>query len=577
MIAAFLYSLSAIALLISWLVPNHYQPWLGFYNESIAVLGLLALSTWLLIRKKNNSQTRIALPLAALLFLTLTLIPPLQAVLGIMLFWGDAWITSLFLAMIGLSIIVGYGVAGTNGSKLTTTLAIVLLLAAVTSFYLALCQWFGITLDVWLLDAPFGGTPYANIGQRNILATLFCFGLIATFYLREGGFVGNISTLLITLLLLVGLAMTRSRTPFLIMVVLAVWILWKREYLQLKLNKTAVITGTGIFALLWFTWPNIAVLVDLTAEPSLGRLEGAASGEIRLTLWRQLIEAAWRQPLSGYGWNQVSLAQLEVAADSLPSTGVQYAHNIIIDFILWNSPLLGLALTAVGAWWFVIRLKECRTLDTWFCLSILLIMAVHSMLETPHTYAFFLVPAGLCIGVIEQAHGATKIHIPLWNYALAVLFGWGMLTWVSSEYLAAEEDYRLMRFESAKIGSGTGASSAADLKLLTKLKEKILLGRTTPSTEMTADEISWMEKTSHRNPSPENLSKLALAQGLNGQTDRSARTLQTLEKLYGRRNLQHTKRRWLAYACDYPELGSVITPWKLEKCINSEEPQGALE
>jgi len=566
MIASFLYALSALALLVSWLVPNHYLPWLGFYNEFIAALGLLALSGSLLLQKKSHHPTRIELPFAAILLLALALTPPMQAASGTVLFWGDAWIASLFLAMTGLAIAVGYGVIQTSGSRLTTTLAMVLLLAAITSFYLALCQWLGITLDVWLLDAPPGGTPYANIGQRNMLATLFCFGLIATLYLRERGFIGISGTLLIALLLLLGLAMTRSRTPFVIIIVLAIWAVWKRGQLQLKLSNMAITIGTGIFALLWFSWPNVAAILDQTAEPSLGRLESATGGDVRFTLWHQLIEAAALRPLTGYGWNQVSLAQIEVAADFPPSTGVEYAHNIVIDFILWTPPLLGLVLAVVAAWWMLKRLKGCHTLDEWFCLGILLATAVHSMLETPHTYAFFLVPAGLCIGIIEQRQSAKHIRIPRWSYILSMFFGWGMLIWVGSEYLAAEEDYRLMQFESAKLAPRSDATRTVDLTLLTQLEEEIRLGRTQPHPEMGAEEIAWMKKTSHRNPSPENLSKLAVAQGLNGEAKKSARTLQTIENLYGRRNLAHTRLRWLSYTCSYPELETIKTPWELDKC-----------
>lgn len=571
MAKSILYSFFFMALAVSWLAPNHYLPWLGFYNESIAVSGLLALSLWLLIQQKGLASNRIQLPLAGSLFLALALVPLIQATFGIILFWGDAWTASLFLAMFGFAITVGYGIAQVESGKLATSLAIILLLSATTSFYLALCQWLGISLGIWLIDAPPGSAAYANIGQRNILATLFCFGLIAALYLREKYVLGNIATTLFTLLLIVGLAITRSRTPFLIMLVFAAWmIIWHQKHLPLKLNKTEIITGTAFFALLWFIWPNIADLLYLSAESSLARIEGAAGGEVRFKLWQQLIEAAWLRPFAGYGWNQVSLAQIEVAADTPPSVAAQFSHNIVIDFMLWNGLLPGLALAALGAWWLLNRIKECRTKEAWFCLGILLALGVHSMLEAPHTYAFFLVPVGLCIGIIEQSHGTLRIYIPRWSYIFAVIVGWGMWGWVSGEYIYAEQDYRLMRFESVKIAPKPETPTTVDLKLLTQLREEILFRRTYPYPDMSAEKIRWMEDTAHRYATPENLSKLALAQGLNGQIDKSARTLQTLENLHGRRNLTHTQRRWLSYACDYPELNNVKVPWNLE--IYSPQP-----
>ncbi len=564
MIATLLYSLSALALIISWLVPNHYQPWLGFYNESIAVFGLLVLSTWFLFRKKSDTS-QIALPFAALLFLALALIPLIQSTSGIILFWGDAWISSLFLAMIGLAITIGYGTAQSNSSKISTTLAIILLLAAACSFYLALCQSLSIPLGIWILDTPPGSTPYANIGQRNMLATLFCFGLIAVLYLRECAYTGNSSTLLITLLLLLGLAITRSRTPFLIFAALTIWLLCNRISPKLKLSKIEVIGGASTFILLWFSWPKIANLLYLGAESSLERLVGSEGGDIRLMIWQQLLDAAVRHPFFGYGWNQVSLAQIAVADDYPHSVGVQFSHNIVIDFMIWNGPIMGIILALTGVWWFLCRLRSCRTKEAWFCLSILLILAVHSMLETPHTYAFFLIPAGLCIGVIEQTHGAKKINIPYLSYVVFILLGWVLFAWVSSEYLATETDYRLMRLESVKIAPKPDIPNTVKLSLLTQLREEILFRRTPPTEGMTKEKIKWMEAVSYRNASPENLSKLALAQGLNRQPNESAITLQKLHNLYGQRNLEHTNKRWSSYTCQYPFLNDIKVPWDSKK------------
>lgn len=559
-----LYPFALIALAISWLIPNHYEPWLGFYNESTAVLGLLLLSAWLLLQDKEAAGIRDQLPISALLIFLVALTPPLQAATGLIRFWGDAWMASLFLLILGFSVFVGHRATHINRGRLTLSLAAIFLIAAMVSFFLALCQWLGIPLGIWLIDAMPGGAPYANIGQRNILATLFFFGLLGTLYIRERGILGNGTAILLVFLLIAGLAITRSRTPLLIIPLLAVWLIWNQNRFALKLRNIEVVAGTILFIALWLTWPNIASIINLYVEPSLDRIAGSTTGEVRLILWQQLIEAIWLKPFFGYGWNQVSLAQIEVATDYPTTVGAAFSHNLIIDLMLWNGPLLGSILALTGILWFLKRAIDCNSLESWFCLGILLILGVHGMVETPHTYAFFLVPAGLCIGIIEYSTQSASIRIPTWSFPTALVFGYAILGWVCIEYLAAEKDYRLMRFEQVMLAPKPDEPIVVKLTLLTQVREEILFRRTEPLPNMSDEKLQWMKKASHRKPSPENLSKLAIAQGLNGQLDNSANTLMVLEKLYGLRNLDHTKWRWISYACSHPELQGVRLPWSLD-------------
>jgi hypothetical protein len=90
------------------------------------------------------------------------------------------------------------------------------------------------------------------------------------------------------------------------------------------------------------------------------RVEGAFGGNLGLAIWRGLLDAAFRNLWSGHGWNQVSVAQMSVAAEYPSSVFVGHTHDIVIDLLLWNRVVLGVLVVAAVATWVVSRsLRMC--------------------------------------------------------------------------------------------------------------------------------------------------------------------------------------------------------------------------
>ena len=127
-------------------------------------------------------------------------------------------------------------------------------------------------------------------------------------------------------MLLFGVAMTQSRTGALEVLLLGAAALgWRRTLCPRQ--------GSAVFALLglWFglaflAWAPLNEALNLAA---VSTLEQRLAPGTRLVHWQLLLEAVTQRPWGGWGWNQISLAQAQLASD-YPATYevVQYGHNL---------------------------------------------------------------------------------------------------------------------------------------------------------------------------------------------------------------------------------------------------------
>lgn len=549
------YLLPMLLLVGAWLVSNHYPPWSAFYNEFFAVLALLALALTGVI-----AWHAFSIPGPAVLVGLLACIPLIQFGFGLIDFLGDAIIAASFLGALALSIVVGANMQQFGGARSVDALAWACLLGAVISVFLAFHQWLGLQqLGIWLMDMPPYGRPYANLGQPNNLATLLCLGLAAALYLRERGQFGRAVLALLAVMLLAGIAMTRSRTAILAILVMAGWIFWGRRRLGLKCSAVETVSGVVMFAVLWAGWPAVSDWLHLSAESTVGRLQGTFTGEIRLVLWQQLLDAVWRQPMTGYGWNQVSAAQVAVIAEYPNVAPAEYSHNLVIDLLVWNGVPLGAMIVLVMAGWLVMQMRSIKSAESWFALLFILLIGTHGMVELPHAYAYFLLPAGLCIGILCRQQ-AIAFSLPRPAYAGLVAASIVVSGWIFVEYQTIEADYRLMRFESIGLERRSADAVAPKVVLLTQLQDFIRFARTEATEGMTNEEIHWMERVAHRYPYPPALMRYALALGMNHRPEEAALELRRLKQIQPAERFGEVRDAWPSLVKRYPQLGNVSLP-----------------
>ena len=556
-------ALFAAAVPLAWLLPNHYLPWPAAWLEG-AALGLLFVAA-LLVRQPAALPLRWALPVAVAL-----LSIAWQAASGRILFSGDAVMAALYVAAFLLAIGCGaalQGAAPRGRGGFVEVWAGMLAMAAVVSGVIALLQWTGV-YSHWLLmaDLPPGARPFGNLAQANHLCTAAFLGLCALLLLREGGRIGVAAWAVVSGLLVFTMVMTGSRTGWLQMgaLLLMAGALAGRTGSRIALwQVAAMVAGYGLLAL---AWPTLNDGLLLSGQRPVAQ---QWSGGGRELLWPALWDAVWRHPVSGYGWQQMVLAQLEVATDH-PAIGRHFetAHNLVLDLLLWAGVPVGgtIAIAAVIALGLhVARLREARAL--WLLCGVVGV-AAHSMLELPLHFAYFLAPVGLALGAAFALEGAGKdagerprrLRVPGPALAGAGALLGALFALIAVDYLVVEQNHRILRLESARIGVLRLETPAPEVRLLDQQQAFLEFARLPARPGMTADEIETMRRVSHRFAYPGSLLRYALAAGLNGRPDEAALTLRRLCRIHPPPRCDEAREAWSALRSQYPGLPAVTLP-----------------
>ena len=470
---------AALVGVLSWLTPNHSAPWPSFHGEFMMALACLLALLGELAQRPTRPDRLAPLTAATLL---VALVPLVQLALGQIRFAGDGWMAFAYLLGFALAQWLGQRLAWRwDITSVAEALAGLFLIGSVLSVGLQLYQWlelFG--LGIFSADMPPFGRPYANFAQPNHLATALFLGLAGTLYLYERRRLGMGAVSGTALFLAFGMVMTGSRTAWLAMGLLVPVLAWARRPLALRMPWYGA-PGLGLaFCAFVAVWPVLNELLLLTPGRSLAE---QSQGGPRPLFYATMLDAVSRHPWVGYGWNQGLIAQGAVLDDH-PANGrlMGNSHNTLLDLLVWNGVPVALAIIGLLAWWAWRQAKACRDATAFFLLTALGGVAVHAMLEYPLSHAYFLLPVGLMMGLLEVAAPMRwALRLPravgvAVAGAAAVLLGT-----IAVEYLEVESNTRVLSWELARIGTGSITSVAPDVMLLSQWREYLHFARLEPA------------------------------------------------------------------------------------------------
>jgi len=281
-----------------------------------------------------------------------------------------------------------------------------------------------------------------------------------------------------------------------------------------------------------------------------------------------MIAAVEQAPWLGYGWRQTAVAQ-KVGADFVAgATPTDYAHSVILDVLLWLGIPMGLLALLLVAWWLLRAAWRIESSTQFLLVASALPVCIHSLVEFPFAYAYFLFPVGWMLSATSALQNTSQRET--WRLpqrtgrtALAgfvVAFA-GMCGWVAVEYVQAEEDHRVMRFEMRKVGRTPVGYEAPHLVLLNQLGEMLQLARLEPRPDMSPKELERMRVANASFEWATLHLHYAVALGLNGQPEEASRQLSNLRALYGMSSYEQA----VAYFQElqnmkYSQLASVKMP-----------------
>ncbi len=548
----------ASTLSLAWLLPNHYPPWPSFHSDGWMATILLLASLVIAFRSKSVLQW----DSSSLLSAVLIFIPFLQFSAGLIFFSGQAWTSTVYLLGLLAAILTGRRWEHSCPEQLANGLLLGIGIASVLSVHLQLQTWLGLIdtgiFDLWTMGLS-GGRPYANMGQPNQLATLLLWALLACAWGYSQERIRAAVAGLLASFLLIGIALTQSRTAWLglIFLVVGAWI-WRK----LWRSKWVPWFSTGLFIIFWF-YPlllkeiNILLLIDT----SQSYFREPMQGELRPLAWRIFLNGVHCQPWLGYGLTEVRSVQLDSAVDFPPLFGTfAQSHNLFLDLFLWLGLPLGFFVSGAIIWRFVFFVRGVSNAKDAILVMFLGVVGIHAMLELPLHYAYFLLPTGLIIGVLNHRMGGKPLFTtPRWTLMGFLLLVSALLSIIVVDYFRVEASYQTARFELARIGT-LPPGRPPEVVMLNQLREQITFMRYEPKEGMTPQELDWTQKIVSVYPSSGSIYKVAKALALNGQPVQAKLWLKRVCKVSSVEECNVIQRVWKLDSQSNPLIDAVKWP-----------------
>jgi O-antigen ligase len=410
-------SLTLVGLM--WVFPflhcRHQYPLTTFEQEWwAAFLGVLALpllvvrSYWL-----TPQIPRIVQLPAAFILLVL-----LQASLGMMAYFDQALLYLLYLLFALLLMMLGARLRECIGlENLALVLAVFLLAGAELSAMVGVLQnyrWH--TPFDAVIVAKVAAAVYGNLAQPNHFANYIALGLISLgllFALRKLHPV-YVVLLALPLLFVMTLSGSRSSWFYLIMLsVLSAWSVWKNRALRPLLNYSILLLAG--FALMHG-------VVQLPFMKGAGNsydimhrmFADGDSGGIRVYLWHEAWLIFKQSPWMGAGFGQFAWQHFQlgpVLRQTHISGLYNNAHNLIFQLAA-EAGIAGVSLLFAGlaAWLYGLR-RVAMSAAHWWGYAALGVLGIHSLLEYPLWYAYFLAVGALLLGVFDETRYRLELKI----------------------------------------------------------------------------------------------------------------------------------------------------------------------
>jgi len=435
--------LIGLAWTLPFLQPWHRYPLTSFYSEWLALALGLAAALPLLRREPWRDAT---VPMIALAPLGLAVVFAVQAALGRVPYAEQALTAGLYLLWAALMVLLGHALGrGLTLDSIARTLAWFLLAGGLLNALIGLVQHYHVSTPFdFMVARKLIPMISGNLGQFNHYAAYVTLALASVAYLYcRGNLQGALATVCAALFLVV-LALAGSRSTWLYLGALIVLAVLLHRLRRGDGSRRIVVFACwllpGFISAQWlvtlpFMVPDEGPLMMTSGE----RLFQVASGVgPRLQLWGEAWQMFLGAPVFGAGYGQFAWHHFLHEASSGASAGpwmFNHSHNIVLH-LMAETGVVG-ALIIVGAalaWLGGLRHVKFDP-AWWWLLSLLAVIGIHSLLEYPLWYAYFLGVAALLLGL-----GAERVFVLRLARAghavvgLGIIAGWLNLIGVLSPY-----------------------------------------------------------------------------------------------------------------------------------------------
>lgn len=396
-----------------WIVPFlvfYQKPPLGaFYHEWAALVCLciaFSYAAFLEWRRRNTEALR--LPFVCLVPLLLLAVFSLQLALGKLEYWQQFGFAGLYCLAAVMAMYLGFRFRELFGLEiLVAATSWGALVAGGISTLIQILQF----LDVSGAGFPFvivcqnRGAFYANLAQPNHLATLQAIALAGAWYLYAKGRLGGFGLGAFSLLSIIGLVFTSSRTPWLfvpLLTALGYLFFYRFPVGQRPPLWKWLIAIPAVFAVLSMAVAPLTEWLGVQFNGSLSRPEGFKLDGVRGMLWKDALTIFLANPLLGAGVGEFGANQYLLIDRWDGGLASRHAHNFVLQ-LLAETGVLGTGATIIGVLVWLRHSKLWKfNQETFFLWSVFLVVGIHSMLEYPLWYLYFLVPTAFLMALTDS-------------------------------------------------------------------------------------------------------------------------------------------------------------------------------
>ena len=388
------------------LVAFNLPPSATYFNQATSLLGWAA---WMLHLSNIGTQAPLS---SRSVGGTTTLAPVFIGASVSPVLLGQPWALALSgAALIGAASLVaatGFA-AGRNGVGSThfPALCVALLLAGFASSVIGIVQVYAPTWadGDWIARTSVEGRAVGNLRQPNHLCSLLLWSIVAALWLGEARFLRRAFGIAFAAYMLFVVVLSGSRSGVLGAFLLAIWGLLDRRLA--KPTRAALLLAPLAYGLFWFGASAWAPHGDHAFG---GASRFSTSGDIsssRFGIWSNTLELIRAYPWAGVGFGEFNFAWTLTEFPNRPVAFFDHTHNLPLQFAAeLGLPLAGVLLALLG-WALWRAARNCMLpLDPHEGVSpqraafvMVLLVLMHSLLEYPLWYAYFLLPTAFVLGM----------------------------------------------------------------------------------------------------------------------------------------------------------------------------------
>jgi hypothetical protein len=544
----------------AYLMPNHYQPWLSFHSDWLAGIAFAPMFLWVCVMSPKS------VPNIALVAVFLGGGAFLQYALGVVYYFGDAAIFCLYMLGFAMSVAFGWHLQSFNfASERPLFLAgenyiwIPIALAGLISSGVGLYQFFELDYSaVFIVTAVDRHRMTANLAQPNQLASLLSLAIISGMALFRNTLISKKVLIAFTIIVVLGLAGTKSRVGVLFLILLSLYG-WIYKEVASKFTLQCALFCSTLYIIFTLLLPWLSQVIMLGESISMLERTTASS---RIEIIKIVFDAISHESSFGFGVNQISLAQLSAFTGRESLNFVfESSHNIFLDFVLVWGWFVGGALSLYLIFWYIRRMCVLENENTLFLLLAISVLSLHAMVEFPLNYAYFLLPFGLWIGCLEGKQkkcsqtGFFNIPKLIWPILSIVTLAGFVL--VGIDYYRVESAWKELRYSLAQF-KGSHSDNSIDSVIFNQFDDLIKYSGRPIAKELDDEDLNRMKIAAMRfNYAAINF-KYAVISGINGRPHEAVFALSSLCAMQPKPICKKSLDEWSYYADTiWPELKSI--------------------